>query len=176
MNSTGGFLPSIFIARSFYNTSIKKVVDESWWRRSPGSGDTLASNKHAKGHPRIQTNGRNQDTGQQRSGRGGRMTEDYRRPGNWYTTLVGTISDRDAGQCQQGRIVVWGNGEGWTEPRRYHPQGFTWMLVTLRVTKGGWTDGVKGVRSGTRRGAKGLKRNLGSRLRARRQQVQGRAV
>ena len=75
-------MPSIFIARSFYNTFIKKLEDKGWVRRSPGSGDTLASNQRAKGRPIKKTTGRHQYTGQHRSGRGGRMTEEDRRPGN----------------------------------------------------------------------------------------------
>ena len=48
--------------------------------------------------------------------------------------------------------------------------------MTLRAVKGGRPERGKGVRSGTRHGDAGVKRNLGSRFRATRHRVQVRAA
>ena len=43
--------------------------------------------------------------------------------------------------------MVRGNGGGWIEPRREHPQGLTGALATLRSEKGGQLGGGQVVRN-----------------------------
>ena len=60
--------------------------------------------------------------------------------------------------------------------KRGEPTGVYRDASDVEGGKMGCTDGGKGFRSGTRRGAAGVKKNLGIRLRAKIKRVQGRAV